>query len=55
VVRQTEALSNKLLPQEAVFFLEVINDVLLALNDPAGKRCQQDMRGRSTVMLCVEK
>ena len=41
--------STKLLPQDAVFFLRVVNYVLLVLVHPAGKRCQQDMPGTQVV------
>jgi hypothetical protein len=45
VVGQADASFPDLLPQDAVFFLEVINDVLLVLVDPAGECCKQDMPG----------
>jgi hypothetical protein len=32
-----------LLPKDAVFFLEVNNDLVLVLIHPASKRCQKDM------------
>lgn len=49
MVRQAEPSSPELLPQNAVLFLEVVNDVLLVQIDPAGKRCQKYVPGPQIV------